>query len=347
MYRVPTALPWRRPASRPAGRTLAWLAATTLGALALQAPAGARASEVAETLLQAVVGVYADVPATARSAAGLGTERAGSGVIIDASGLVLTVGYLIMEASAVRVRTVYGESGADVLAHDHESGLGLLRMHEAPARIRPLRLGNAAGLAPRSPLVLAGYDDGVVAQAGLVTDRREFAGYWEYLLPDAIFVAPAHPHFGGAAAVDATGRLVGIGSLALANAGPEGRPLRGNLFVPVDALQPVLGEMLASGDAGRPSRPWLGVYAQPLRDRLLVTRVAVDGPAERAGLQRGDIILGVDGQRVRSLAEFYRKLWASGPAGTTVAMALQRGDTFVEASLASVDRRDWVKAAAR
>jgi S1-C subfamily serine protease len=306
----------------------------------LFAQAGMAASS---DVLRAVVGLHAVIAPDARTADSLGRERRGSGVVIDASGLVLTIGYLVLEASGVDLVTTDGRTvPAEVVAYDAESGLGLLR---ATARLGapPVRLGSSAGLEIDQP-VLAVSDSGRIAGVeARVVDRRTFAAPWEYLLDDAIYTSPPLPEFGGAALFDAEGRLVGIGSLLVGDAVGPGLPSPGNLFVPIDALKPVLGDLLAFGRRSGPAQPWLGVTAGETHGRLMVAAVASDGPADKAGLRPGDLILAVGGAAVASLADFYRKVRAVGAAGVTVPLTVLRDGGMHAIGVTSMDRLRWFK----
>ena len=302
------------------------------------------AAEPKPDLLSAVVGLESKVPAEARTAAALGTKRQGSGVVIDDAGLVLTIGYLILEAESVELSVAESRRiSADVLAYDHETGLGLVRASR-PLGVAPIAIGSS------EPLVSAGGRWWWRAPAGshaaigaYVVSRRDFAGWWEYLLEGAIFTAPAHPHFGGAALIDADGRLVGIGSLMVPDAAEENVPLTGNMFVPIDALKPILADLIAEGRASRPSRPWLGLYPQEIHGRLFVTRVPPGGPADRAGLKPGDLVLGVAGKAVSTLPGYYRTLWDLGPAGVEVPLSVLRGNRPTDIRIRSIDRQHWFR----
>ncbi len=319
------------------------LAATlSVVALALASPAAA-AVDTLEDLLSAVVGVHATVPADARTAGSLGTERKGSGVVIDDSGLIVTIGYLILEADSVEVTDHAGQrSPADILAYDHETGFGLLRaLHRLDAA--PLALGKSAGLSANDPVIVASREEDQDAAPAVVVARRAFAGYWEYLLESAIFTVPPQPGWGGAALIDAEGRLVGIGSLIVNDAIQGSQPRPGNMFVPIDALKPILADLLARGRSTVPPRPWIGVYTEEAHGRLFVNRTATDGPAARAGIVAGDIILAVEDQPVDSMADFYRKLWARGRAGVEVRLTVLHGTATRDATIKSDDRYNWLK----
>jgi S1-C subfamily serine protease len=289
--------------------------------------------------LDAVVQIDAVVPYDARTAEGLGTRRQGSGVVIDDGGLILTIGYLILEAAEVWVRGASSERfAAQIVAYDHESGFGLVRAERA-LDATPIELGESAGLRPMQPLLVVSRAGELDAAGVYMVDRREFAGYWEYLLEDAIFTVPPHAQFGGAALLDQGGRLVGIGSLFVGDAGQQGgRPVPGNMFVPIDHLAPIMGELLASGRRQTPPRPWLGLILEEHQGRVFVTRVTPDGPAEAAGMMPRDMILGVGGEPVEGLADFYRKVWASGSAGIEVPLDVLRGVRTETTVVRSSDR---------
>jgi S1-C subfamily serine protease len=291
----------------------------------------------------AVLGVRAEVPPEARTAGTLGRERAGTGVLIDGSGLVATIGYLVLEATAV---DLYDESGrrvpAEVVGYDHETGFGLLRALEPLAAV-PVPLGSSGGVAIGDPLLVLSRDGGLGGrQVGLVS-RREFAGYWEYLLPDALFTTPPHSAFAGAALIDREGRLVGIGSLFVGDAAAEEVASPGNMFVPIDALKPIMGDLLALGRRDAPGHPWVGVSALEHAGHVIVRSVADDGPAETAGVRPGDVLLAVGDTQVGTLAELYREIWGLGQPGVTVPLRVMRQNRILELSVPSVDRMRWLR----
>jgi S1-C subfamily serine protease len=292
--------------------------------------------------LESVVGVRAQIPADARTAEVLGTERAGSGVVIGEDGLVLTIGYLILEAERAEILLADQRSlPAEIVAYDYDTGFGLLKPL-GRLGIEPLELGSSKDLAEESQVLVASFAGEVATTAAYVVSRREFAGYWEYLLPDAIFAAPPHRGFGGAGLLGPDGKLLGIGSLVVGDA-VEGSSLPGNMFVPIDALKPILGDLLARGRAAGPARPWLGLYTEELRGRLFVNRVAPEGPAAAAGLAAEDIVLAVKGEPVATMAELYREVWALGAAGVDVPLTVLHGPDVTEITVTSGDRYDYLK----
>ena len=292
--------------------------------------------------LGAVLKLHADIPQDAFTAHTLGTEREGSGVVIDDDGLVLTIGYLVTEASQVTLTTNEGAAvAAEPLAYDHESGLGMVRAL-GPLGASPVPIGESASFAEGDRCVVAsfgGYDHAIAAR---VVSKREFAGAWEYMLDEAIFTAPLHPYWGGAALLDSAGRLVGIGSLFTEEAIEGDRMRQGNMFVPIDLLAPIRRAMETTGRSGRPSRPWLGMHTAEADDRLIVTGVSPDTPADKGGVHPGDIVLGVDGVAVKGLAHMYRTVWDSGAAGGQIRFTLLRDDDVITLRIRSGDRYDFL-----
>ncbi len=318
-------------------RDLLWIACTC-AALGLNT---ARAVELPdlEALTGAIVGLEAEVPEQARTAESLGTRRSGSGVVISDDGLILTIGYLILEASSAKLSLNDGRQfPAQIIGYDHATGFGLLRPLAA-VELSALKLGDPALLKDSDPVLIMSHKG---ISPAVVQSRSEFAGYWEYLLDTAIFTAPPYPHYGGAALIGEEGHLLGIGSLAVGQTGDE-ESTPGNMFVPVDLLEPIIEDLLETGRSSAPQRPWLGLYIQEVKGHLLVTRVAHDGPAAAVGLERGDIIVGVSGQSVESLADFYRKLWASGDAGSEVTLKVVKRSKIRDVVVQSEDRYEWLR----
>lgn len=295
-----------------------------------------------EQALAAVVGIHAHVPEDAFTAEVLGVERAGSGALIRSDGLIATIGYLVMEAETVWVsladnRVVPGH----VLGFDPDTGFGLV---QALARLDApvLKLGRSADLVLGDRVVLAGADEHGGAVAGHLVARQEFAGYWEYLIGDALFTAPAHPHWGGTALIDKAGDLVGIGSLSVQHEA-RGNTLDLNMVVPIDLLTPIVEDIATLGQARRPPRPWLGFYVREIGSRIVVAGVATGGPAAKAGIVPGDVVHAVGDKRVTGLAQLFRSMWGLGEAGVEVPLTIQRDGESVFVRVRSVDRRKLLK----
>ena len=292
--------------------------------------------------LTSVVGLHSIIPADAFSADSLGTERAGNGVLID-DGLVLTIGYLITEAEAVWLhlgdgRVVQGHA----LGLDPESGFGLVQALGG-IDLAPLPLGSSAAAQIGDRVVLGGAGGRTRSVASQIAARQEFAGYWEYLLDDAIFTQPAHPNWGGTGLISNRGELIGIGSLQLERE-RDGKSDYVNMIVPIDLLKPVLEDLRSFGRVNRPARPWLGMYSTEIENKLVVVGVSAKGPAAGAELKAGDVILAVSGEKISSQAQFYRKLWSLGPAGVDVPLTIYHEGVTFDVVLASTDRAKLLKA---
>lgn len=295
--------------------------------------------------IRAVVELQTVVPPEARTARSLGTERQGSGVVIGADGLIVTIGYLIMEAQAIQVRTSDGRTWpANIVAYDHESGFGLVRTLRPP-EIAPAPLGDSTAAAAAGTRAIVASQAGV--SAAMVVSRRTFAGYWEYLLDDAIFTIPPHAAFGGAGLFAADGSLIGIGSLFVGDAAAPEVASPGNMFLPIDTLKPILKDLVASGRRPSPARPWLGIHTAEAQGRVVVMRLNDDGPAKAAGIRPGDIIVGVGGSRVSNMIDFYRKAWSERTAGADVPLDIVKpgeGDPEIRhVNVRSVDRLKWLR----
>jgi S1-C subfamily serine protease len=304
-----------------------------------------RASDYAfdlDRVLSSVVGLHSIIPGDAFSADNLGTERAGNGVVID-DGLVLTIGYLITEAEAVWLHLGDGRvMPGHALGFDSETGFGLV---QALGRldIEPLPLGSSAAVQVGDRVVLGGAGGRTRSVASHVAAKQEFAGYWEYLLDEAFFTYPAHPNWGGAALISSRGELVGIGSLQLERESGE-KSEYVNMVVPIDLLKPVLDDLRTFGRINKPARPWLGMYSAEIEDKVVVVGISAKGPAARAELKAGDVILAVKGEKISSQTEFYRKLWSLGPAGVDVPLTVYHEGVTFDVVLASTDRVKLLKA---
>ncbi len=300
-----------------------------------------------ERTLNSVVSLRAEVPEDAFTATILGTSRDGNGVVIDDRGLVLTIGYLITEAEEVTLLAAGGHATqATPLAYDFETGFGLVRANQ-DLGVEPMAFGNAANLAAGEKVVIGAFGGVRRASVAQIASKREFAGYWEYILDMAIFTTPPHPMWSGAALIAQDGTLAGIGSLFVQDALPAGDAIDGNMFVPIDILPPVLDDLVTSGQVDRPPRPWLGMMTTDAHGGLLIAGLAETGPAHRAGVEIGDHVTHVAGQPVMRLIDMLRRIWALGAAGTLVPLTLMRDGDIVEVEIRSANRYDFLKAPAR
>ena len=297
----------------------------------------------AEEILKAIVKIKAVIPEGAFTARTLGTEREGNGVVIDSKGHILTIGYLITEAETLEVTTGEGKTiSASFVGYNHDTGFGLLRATQ-PLTIKPMKLGKSSEVRQGDPILMAGYGGTESVQAGRVIARKEFAGYWEYLLEDAIYTAPAHTGFGGAALIDRDGKLLGIGSLLTQVLIPGFGTIPCNISVPIDLLHPILADLIAKGRTSAAPRPWLGVNAEEAHGRVFVLRVTPGSPSEKAELQAGDMVLTVKGEEVKGLADFYRKVWALGDPGVEVPLGILRGTRIRDITVKSIDRNQLLR----
>jgi S1-C subfamily serine protease len=295
-----------------------------------------------EQALTAMVGLHSIVPQDAFTADTLGVERAGNGVVIG-TGLVLTVGYLITEAETIWLhlhdgRVVPGHA----LAIDQETGFGLVQALDK-LELPSLTLGSSAAAQVGDKVVLGGAGGRTRSVAGQVAAKQEFAGYWEYVLDEAIFTYPAHPNWGGTALISPRGDLIGIGSLQLERE-RAGKPENLNMVVPIDLLKPIREDLQKFGRVNKPMRPWLGLYSTEIEDKIVAVGIAGKGPAARAEIRTGDVVLAVKGEKISTLSSFYRKVWALGTAGVEVPLTLYRDGVTFDVRVNSSDRAKFLKA---
>jgi len=295
-----------------------------------------------EAALASLVGLRAIVPADAFTAETLGTERSGNGVLIR-DGVVLTIGYLITEAETIWLHLADGRAvPGHVLAYDQETGFGVV---QALARLElpALPLGQSKATKVGDPVVVAGHGGRKHSVVARIAAKQEFAGNWEYVLDEAIFTAPAHPFWGGTAMIGRAGELLGIGSLQVQQVRESGTPEPLNMIVPIDILKPILEDLLTLGRPNHPPRPWLGLNATEIDDKIVIARVSNGGPARRANLRTGDIVLAVADREVSDLAAFFRRVWSLGKAGVEVPLTIYRDGRTFEARVTSGDRNRFLK----
>jgi S1-C subfamily serine protease len=294
-----------------------------------------------ERALSSVVGLHSLIPSDAFTADTLGTERAGNGVLID-DGLVLTIGYLITEAETIWLH--YGDgrvAAGHALGFDSETGFGLVQALDR-IDLPALPLGSSNKVEAGERVVVGGAGGRTRSLAARIAAKQEFAGYWEYVLDEAIFTYPAHPNWGGTGLISPQGELIGVGSLQVERQ-REGRDEHLNMIVPIDLLKPILDDLRKFGRVDKPVRPWLGLYSTEIEDKIVIVGIAPKGPAARAELKTGDVILAVKGEHVSTLAGFYRKVWALGDAGVEVPLTLYREGVTFDVAINSSDRAKFLK----
>jgi S1-C subfamily serine protease len=309
----------------------------------MAAQTGYAAEQTAEEILKAIVKVRALIPEDAVTAQSLGTEREGNGILIDSAGHILTIGYIILESKTIEVTWSDGQvSDAAFVGYDYDSGFGLLRVIQAKD-IAPMKLGKSSEIKAGEPALVAGHKGADSILGVRVAARREFTGYWEYLLENAIYTIPHYQNFAGAALIGSDGSLLGIGSIFTQITVPGIGTLPANMFVPIDLLKPILADLVATGRSRLPQRPWLGMHTDESHGRVFVIRIHPGGPAEKAKMQVGDLILKVNDQPVESQADFFRKVWAVGTAGVKVPISILRGTKILDVTLNSADRYQYLK----
>jgi S1-C subfamily serine protease len=288
--------------------------------------------------LRAIVGVRASVPEDAHSASRLGTERAGNGCVISPEGLGVTVGYLVTEAEQVWLVTGDGRvSEAHVVGRDHETGFALVQALQ-PLDVTPLRLGRSADVRVGERVVVAGVGGIESAVDARVVARQEFAGYWEYLIDDAIYTAPPHPHWAGTALIAGDGGLVGIGSLFMQQVAQNHTSIDVNMMIPIDLLPPIIDDLVRIGRTRRAPRPWIGMQATEFGENLVVVGITEDSPAAKAGMRVGDVVLSIGGDSIQGLGDLLRRMWATGDAGVTIDLGIHRSGEQRTVSIRSEDR---------
>jgi S1-C subfamily serine protease len=319
-------------------RVLAMLAAVG----ATPAAFAAEETQSPEDVLAAVVRIRMKAIPNARSNTTLGSTREGTGVVIDTRGHIVTIGYIVIEADSIEITTQDDRTyPATLVGYDHASGLALLHS-SVPLGVKPMPMGKSDDVAQREAVMVLPAGGRDAASLAYVVAKRKFAASWEYLLDTAIFTSPPTMQWAGAALVSREGKLLGIGSLYVRETA-EGAQAPGNMFVPIDLLKPILPDLIEKGRRSGPARPWMGLATEELHGHLMVTRVSPDGPADRAGIRDGDIVVGVGREPVTSQEEFYRKVWGLGAAGVEVPLKVLQGVDMRDLRLRSIDRFQYFK----
>lgn len=314
-----------------------------------QPPAAMQTAVAALTKANAaVVGVQVSVAENARSAQTLGQQRAGSGVVIGDDGLVLTIGYLMLEAQTIQITTQDNKTlPAQAVAYDLATGFGLVRPLVPLRGVQPVPLGSLGELHNGEPLMAVtgpqpSGDGGDITMVQAVS-KRPFSGYWEYHIDAALFTSPPISNHSGAAVFNQKGELMGIGSLFVGDAFGSSRGVPGNMFVPVDLLKPILGEMQKTGSSQQSHRPWVGLSSSEQAGRVQIVRVNQESPAQQAGLQPGDLVLAVDGVKVTTLESFYKKLWDHAEPDASIELTVLQGADIKTIVLKAVDRMNTMQ----
>jgi serine protease Do len=329
--------------------TMLWVPACFQTTWALSPEPTSKASDAQSTMNAlsranaAVVGVRVSVAEGARSAETLGRNRSGSGVVIGSDGLVLTIGYLMLEAQTIQIVTSDNKTlPAQAVAYDLATGFGLIKPLLPLRGVTPFTLGSSGDVANGEPLMAAtgAQADGDEADVTMtqMVSKRPFSGYWEYHIESAVFTSPPIDNHSGAPLFNQRGELIGIGSLFVSDAIGGNKKLPGNMFVPVDLLKPILGEMQQTGSTKISRRPWIGLTSAEQGGRVQVMRVNKESPAQAAGLEPGDFVLAVDGEKVASLEAFYKKLWARIDPNSEISLTVLQGAEVKTIKLKAVDR---------
>ena len=296
-----------------------------------------------DSTLMSVVGIRTIIPEDAFTAQILGTERSGNGVLLHGDGLVLTVGYLVTEAETIWISFADGNTvQGHLLGYDQATGFGLVQAL-AKIDLPHLALGESSLVEVGDQVIVAGAGGKNRCVDAQIVAKQEFVGYWEYVLDEALYTSPSHPNWGGAALIGPSGDLLGIGSLQLEGAIGELQTDDVNMIVPIDLLKPILEDLISKGRSNLPPRPWLGIYATEIGNRIVLAGLARNAPAEQAELDVGDVILSVAGEPVRELAAFFRAIWAIGPAGVDIPLRILRDNTTLDVSVKSIDRNAILK----
>ena len=296
-----------------------------------------------ETVFACMVSVQSNIPIDAFTASVLGTERGGNGIVIREGGIVLTIGYLITEAESIWLTDHKGKAvPGHVLGYDQESGLGLIQaLGKLDVEVVPI--GKSSSLKAGDKVVLAGCGGQKNSVSAEIIAIREFAGYWEYLLDEAIFTSPAHPNWGGAGLIGSNGELLGVGSLFIQHETVGDEIVDGNMVVPIDLLEPIIDDLLNLGKPNKKPRPWLGLFCTEADGAIVVAALTENGPAHQANVEVGDILRSIADTEIDSLADLFRNIWAIGPAGVYVPLVLERDGEILDISIQSVARSDMLK----
>ena len=303
-------------------------------------------SQILQNSLAASVQITSRAVENASSARTLGKVRQGSGVVIGTDGLILTIGYLILETEQIEIRTHQQKTyPAQVVAYDQATGFGLIKPLIPLQGVEPVKLGKLLDQKTDTELWVVSAGSSVFSSPTKLIDVRSFTGYWEYHLDSAIYTSPPVVNHSGAGLFNLKGELIGIGSLFVQDVMPAGNPssLAGNMFVPVELLEPIFKNMLQNGTGPNSQRAWLGINAVEKLGRIQIVRVTPESPAQSAGLSPGQWLLGLNGKPVESLSAFYKQLWAIPINSESAQLTIFDGKTIYQIPVPIVDRSTNIK----
>ena len=281
-----------------------------------------------------LVFLRAEIPEDHPSAAVLGEERMGAGVAVSPD-RVLTAHYLVLGASRVEVTALDGRVNPTAgIAVDHESGLALLTVERSDLEPAKISTAKAQPGQPVFLLTCTGEQERRGA-SGHVSSVEPFEAFWEYMLDEAIMTTAMNPGLAGGPLLDDRARVLGVVSLGLAAVGRYSLAIPAPLFARRRALLESPNPMPAAE-----RHAWIGFYTQASDETVAVTGVVSGGPAEKAGLERGDVVLSVDGETVTNLRELYDALWRKGP-GEVVGMQILREESIQVIEVVAGDRYEF------
>jgi S1-C subfamily serine protease len=294
--------------------------------------------ELVKCLLGCVVSIHTAVPEAHPSAAILGSERMGTGTVVDPGGLILTVNYVVMGGDTIQVSFGTGRRvRAELVAQDFEVGLALLRVKRQGLTAAPLGTSEALGRGGDVFAIGATAAHERRVAGGLVTDLGEFEAHWEYLLDRGVVSSAPNPGFGGGPLFAMTGRMVGVVSLNL------NEIARSSLSIPIECYRSNVDEFLRFGRVvSRPRRAWLGVFAHALEDGVVVAGLVPNSPAARSGLKEGDVILSLNAREVATRRDLYLSLWRNCP-GERITIEVMRDSETKRVDVTGGDRAEFFR----
>jgi S1-C subfamily serine protease len=294
--------------------------------------------ELVKRLLPSVVYIHTEVAPSHPSTKILGDERMGTGAVIGRDGLILTVNYVVMGGKTIEVSFERGRTQrAEIIAQDFDIGLAVLKVKRRDLPAPPTASSETLTRGtPVFALASLGMRERRVA-GGVVTYLGEFEAYWEYRLERGIVSSAANPGPGGGPLFTLLGQMVGVVSLNLSEIA------RNSLAIPVECFEMNREELLRHGRmVSRPPRAWIGVFAHPLEEGVVVAGVVPNGPGARCGVQEGDVIVALDSQEVPTLKDLYLNLWRHGP-GDRIELEVLRDNELRVVHVTGGDRAEFYR----